>query len=95
MNDGCQSLCPAEYPAQAFGSHLPGHVGRRCRYGRPGKGEKKQKKKEALVGVKYGVNANVRTAKEVATKCASVASCSVVETEDSGPLRDFLYVVSH
>ncbi len=34
---------------------------------RPGKGEKKQKKKEALVGVKYGVNANVRTAKEVAT----------------------------
>lgn len=33
---------------------------------RPGKGEKKQKKKEALVGVKYGVNANVRTAEEVA-----------------------------
>ncbi|MCK5507762.1 MAG: ISKra4 family transposase, partial [Desulfobacterales bacterium] len=34
---------------------------------RQGKGEKKQKKKEALVGVKYDVNANVRTAKEVAT----------------------------
>jgi len=34
---------------------------------RPGKGEKKQKKKEALVGVKYEVNANVRTAEEVAT----------------------------
>lgn len=33
---------------------------------RPGKGEKKQKKKEALVGVKYEVNANVRTAEEVA-----------------------------
>ena len=33
---------------------------------RQGKGEKKQKKKEALVGVKYDVNANVRTAKEVA-----------------------------
>ena len=33
---------------------------------RQGKGEKKQKKKEALVGVKYGVNANVRTAEEVA-----------------------------
>jgi len=32
---------------------------------RQGKGEKKQKKKEALVGVKYDVNANVRT--EVAT----------------------------
>jgi hypothetical protein len=31
-----------------------------------GKGEKKQKKKEALVGVKYDVNANVRTAEEVA-----------------------------
>jgi len=34
---------------------------------RQGKGEKKQKKKEALVGVKYDVNANVRVAKEVAT----------------------------
>ena len=34
---------------------------------RQGKGEKKQKKKEALVGVKYDVNANVRTAKKVAT----------------------------
>ncbi len=34
---------------------------------RPGKGEKKQKKKEALVGVKYDVNANVRTAEKVAT----------------------------
>jgi hypothetical protein len=34
--------------------------------GRQGKGEKRQKKKEALVGVKYGVNANVRTAEEVA-----------------------------
>ena len=33
---------------------------------RQGKGEKKQKKKEALVGVKYDVNANVRTDKEVA-----------------------------
>jgi len=33
---------------------------------RQGKGEKKQKKKEALVGVRYDVNANVRTAKEVA-----------------------------
>ena len=35
---------------------------------RQGKGEKKQKKKESLVGVKYDVNANVRTAKEVAVK---------------------------
>ena len=34
---------------------------------RQGKGKKKQKKKEALVGVKYDVNANVRTAEEVAT----------------------------
>ncbi|MBW2741613.1 MAG: ISKra4 family transposase [Deltaproteobacteria bacterium] len=34
---------------------------------RQGKGEKKQKKKEALVGVKYEVNANIRTAEEVAT----------------------------
>jgi hypothetical protein len=34
--------------------------------GRQGKGEKKQKKKEALVGVKYTVNANVRTPEEVA-----------------------------
>ncbi|MDL1962984.1 MAG: hypothetical protein LWW98_01385 [Deltaproteobacteria bacterium] len=34
---------------------------------RQGNGEKKQKKKEALVGVKYDVNANLRTAKEVAT----------------------------
>ena len=34
---------------------------------RQGNGEKKQKKKEALVGVRYDVNANVRTAKEVAT----------------------------
>lgn len=33
---------------------------------RPGKGEKKQKKKEALVGIKYDVNANVRSAEEVA-----------------------------
>jgi len=33
---------------------------------RQGKGEKKQKKKEALVGVRYDVNANVRTDKEVA-----------------------------
>jgi len=33
---------------------------------RQGKGEKKQKKKKALVGVKYDVNANVRTAEEVA-----------------------------
>jgi len=34
--------------------------------GRPGKGEKRQKKKEALVGVKYDINTNVRTAEEVA-----------------------------
>lgn len=33
---------------------------------RKGKGEKNQKKKEALVGVKYSINANVRTAEEVA-----------------------------
>ena len=33
---------------------------------RQGKGEKKQKWKEALAGVKYDINANVRTAKEVA-----------------------------
>jgi len=33
---------------------------------RQGKGEKKQKKKEALVGVKYNVNANIRSAEEVA-----------------------------
>lgn len=35
--------------------------------GRPGKGEKKQKKKEALVGVAYTTTAHVRTAEEVAT----------------------------
>jgi hypothetical protein len=35
--------------------------------GRPGKGEKKQKKKEALVGVAYTTMAHVRTAEEVAT----------------------------
>jgi len=34
--------------------------------GRQGKGEKRQKKKEALVGVKYTINANVRTPEEVA-----------------------------
>ncbi|KPA17958.1 hypothetical protein MHK_001829, partial [Candidatus Magnetomorum sp. HK-1] len=34
---------------------------------RLGKGEKKQKKKEALVGVKYNIAPNVRTAEEVAT----------------------------
>ena len=35
--------------------------------GRPGKGEKRQKKKEALVGVAYTTTAHVRTAEEVAT----------------------------
>ncbi len=35
--------------------------------GRQGKGEKRQKKKEALVGVKYHVNAHIRSAEEVAT----------------------------
>jgi hypothetical protein len=35
--------------------------------GRQGKGEKKQKKKEALVGVAYTTMAHVRTAEEVAT----------------------------
>jgi len=35
---------------------------------RQGKGEKKQKKKEALVGVRYDVNANVRIAKEMEIK---------------------------
>jgi hypothetical protein len=35
--------------------------------GRAGKGEKKQKKKEALVGVAYTTMAHVRTAEEVAT----------------------------
>jgi hypothetical protein len=35
--------------------------------GRPGKGDKKQKKKEALVGVAYTTTAHVRTAEEVAT----------------------------
>jgi len=35
--------------------------------GRPGKGEKKQKKKEALVGVSFEVDSNVRSAKEVAS----------------------------
>jgi len=34
--------------------------------GRQGKGKKKQKKKESLVGVKYNINANIRTADEVA-----------------------------
>ena len=34
--------------------------------GRLGKGEKKQKKKEAMVGVSYTVNRKVRTAEEVA-----------------------------
>jgi len=34
--------------------------------GRRGKGEKRQKKKEALVGAKYNINANIRTADEVA-----------------------------
>ena len=35
--------------------------------GRQGKGEKKQKKKEALVGTKYTINENIRAADEVAT----------------------------
>ncbi len=35
--------------------------------GRQGKGEKRQKKKEALVGVKYNVNGRIRSAEEVAT----------------------------
>jgi len=34
--------------------------------GRKGKGEKRQKKKESLVGVKYTVNSNIRTDEEVA-----------------------------
>ena len=34
--------------------------------GRQGKGEKRQKKKEALVGVKYNVNARIRSGEEVA-----------------------------
>ncbi len=34
--------------------------------GRQGKGKKRQKKKESLVGVKYNINANIRTADEVA-----------------------------
>ena len=34
--------------------------------GRQGKGEKRQKKKEALVGVKYNVDARIRSAEEVA-----------------------------
>ena len=47
---------------------------------RLGKGEKKQKKKEALVGVTYTINAHRRTAEEVAShlvfpeQCASVSS---------------------
>ncbi|MCP4345476.1 MAG: hypothetical protein GY795_08110, partial [Desulfobacterales bacterium] len=35
--------------------------------GRKGKGKKRQKKKEALAGAKYNINANHRTAEEVAT----------------------------
>jgi rubrerythrin len=34
--------------------------------GRLGKGEKNQKKKEALVGVKYNISPNIRSAEEVA-----------------------------
>ena len=34
--------------------------------GRQGKGEKRQKKKEALVGVSYTVNKNIRTSEEIA-----------------------------
>ena len=34
--------------------------------GKLGKGEKKQKKKEALVGVKYNISPNIRSAEEVA-----------------------------
>ena len=34
--------------------------------GRQGKGEKRQKKKEALVGVKYNVNRHIRSSEEVA-----------------------------
>jgi signal recognition particle subunit SEC65 len=34
--------------------------------GRKGKGQKRQKKKEALVGVRYKINANIRTADDVA-----------------------------
>jgi len=34
--------------------------------GRQGKGQKRQKKKESLVGTKYNINANIRTADDVA-----------------------------
>jgi hypothetical protein len=62
---------------------------------RSGKGEKKQKKKEALVGVKYGVNANVRTAEEVAGNLVYPDNKEdKQETDKSIKAQDIRYIAS-
>ena len=59
--------------------------------GRQGKGEKKQKKKEALVGTKYNVDKNIRSAEEVAENLVypeSKKEKDKSDTEDTSKNKD-------
>ena len=61
---------------------------------RNGKGEKKQKKKEALVGAKYSINANMRTAEEVANNLVFPEKGKTEEKKQQPKAKDIRYIAS-
>lgn len=62
--------------------------------GRQGKGEKKQKKKEALVGVRYNINANQRTADEVANNLIYPEDTKDKKENEKERAQDIRYIAS-
>jgi len=61
---------------------------------RQGKGEKKQKKKESLVGVKYTINANVRSAEEVANNLVFSENKEPAEKTKPPKAQNIRYIAS-
>jgi len=61
---------------------------------RQGKGKKKQKKKEASVGVKYNINANIRTAEQVSTNLVFPDKKDSKESNQSPRAQNVKYTAS-
>jgi hypothetical protein len=62
--------------------------------GRQGKGEKRQKKKEALVGVKYTINPNIRPPEEVANNLVFPENITNKEGKNKAKAQDIRYIAS-
>lgn len=62
--------------------------------GRQGKGEKRQKKKEALVGVKYTINHNIRTPEEVTNNLVFPENKTNMERKNKAKAQHVRYIAS-